>query len=470
LCSLIYTASFSLEKLNFQLNGLDIKEFISITSKITKENIYIVDNIDGKIDFISNKDIYKKDLLNILKYILNSKGYILKKENGIYSVLKKSSKKKQNTKEYVEVLHLENSESKSLLKILNGMKKKSSFKKLLILSDDEQNSIILMGKKDEVDSFKGLIKKLDIAKRQVYVQAKIIEVSELNTKRIGVQYGFNGFNRYSSGLVGFSSSLNSIGKLPNIGVSELGGFGYNLASMKNGLSLGIALNLLAKNGAADIISEPSILCINNKASSIYVGETRSIKTSSTITNGGNINETYKREDIGLTLKIKPRISKDDRVFLDISTKIEDIGQSTTNNQPNTTKKELETSAIVYDGESVILGGYIKSRIEKSEEKVPFFGDIPILGNLFKNDVDLNDKVNLVIIVTPYIIPKSKNITYIRQKLTSLRELEDKYTKKVEDSLGKKKLDVQKKVKAVSSQKEIDYDKLHQSRIDKILGN
>jgi general secretion pathway protein D len=218
--------------------------------------------------------------------------------------------------------------------------------------------------------------------------------------------------------------------------------GLKVPSLNKGLALGATINLLSQNGAADIVSEPSLLCINNKQSSIYVGETRSIKTGTTTTNGGNINNTYKREDIGLTLKIKPRISNGNKVLLEINTKLEDVSQTTTNEQPNTTKKDLETTAIVGNGESIILGGYIKEKKENTEDKVPFFGDIPVLGALFRSNRQIKDKINLVIIITPYIIPKTKDLAYVREQLAQLKLLEDKYTKETIIRLQEAKIESQ----------------------------
>jgi general secretion pathway protein D len=214
--------------------------------------------------------------------------------------------------------------------------------------------------------------------------------------------------------------------------------------MKNGLALGATVNLLNQQGAANIVSEPSLLCLNNKQSSIYVGETRSIKTGTTTTTGGNISDNYVREDIGLTLKVKPRISNGDKVTLEINTKMEDIGNANgTNGQPDTTKKDITTTAVVNNGESIILGGYIKEKVTRTETKIPLLGDIPLLGALFRNNYEARDKINLVVIITPYIVPKTKDLTYVRNQLSELKILEDKYTKDAILRLEKMKIKADK---------------------------
>jgi general secretion pathway protein D len=596
LCSIVLSVNiFAKEEININFKDLEINDFIKITSKIINKNILITSKIKGKIDFISTKSVYKDDILNILIYVLESKGYTIIENEGILRIIRLNDAAKHNTPVYsnsktlktfqmitevfnvkysnvdyisskirhlisksaklvtdkesnsivltdfaaniktvkkvislvsknakrdiqtvqlknikgagimadlksvaksvfnekilsqkvfillnkdtnsimfvgdkknvdflvnylkeiekkgsliekiVEVVSLKNAESKSVLKIISGIIAQKVYKdknnKPFASTDEESNSIILMGPKEQIVYFKTLIEKLDIDRQQVYVQARIIEVSQSKLRNAGVKYGLNGFSAGTGGLATFSSAITGATTTGLTDISSLGGL--DLSTMKKGLSLGMTINLLNQNGAADIVSEPSLLCINNKASSIYVGETRSIEVGSTTTTTGTT-KNYKREDIGLTLKIKPRISTGNKVLLEISTKLEDADLTGgTNAQPNTSKKELETTAIVNNGESIILGGYIKAKKESTIHKVPILSDIPLLGSLFKNNYEATDKINLIIIITPYIIPKTKDLTYVRNQLIELRLLEEKYTKDTVLRLEKAKLNSKK---------------------------
>jgi general secretion pathway protein D len=273
----------------------------------------------------------------------------------------------------------------------------------------------------------------------------------------------------------------------------------DITDLTKGLALGATINLLKNNQAIDIVSEPSLLCINNKESSIYVGETKSFQTgaTSTTTSADTTNITFKREDIGLTLKVKPRISTDNKVTLEISVVLEDakeLQDGQTN--PDTSKKDIKTTAIVNNGEAIILGGYIKNTTDHIEDKVPFFGDIPILGTLFKNNKEVHNRINLVIIITPYIVSSSGDLTELRTQLSELKILEDKYAKDLLIRLEKRKLEIQKdtvnRKRAIASikaeQKEFeednyqyiektssthiktDYTSIHNQRVQEILGN
>ena len=175
------------------------------------------------------------------------------------------------------------------------------------------------------------------------------------------------------------------------------------------------------------MSEPSLLCINNKESSIYVGKTESVLTSSVQGNSTTdlARNTYKRQDIGLTLKIKPSISSGDKVTIKTSL----IQEDTAGGQPGlpiTTKRQIETTAIVSNGESVILGGLIKAKYDDKETKIPLLGDIPIAGNLFKDRERIRDKVNLVVILTPFIIKNSEDMRKLKKHLYRLNQLEERY--------------------------------------------
>jgi len=428
---------------DFLENIKTIKKAIRIISEDSKKTIKTIEFKNIQASSVVN------DLRNVAKAVFNEKiekekvAILLNKAtNSIMLAGKKSNvqfltkylldieNKGSLVEKTVNVIYLKNAEAKGIMTILTGIignkKYKDPNNKPFASINEESNAIILMGQKKELKYFTKLIEKLDIDRQQVYVKARIIEISDLKTKEVGIKYGLAGFSTGSSGLATLSSTLNGGNALKLGAVGD--SVGLKVSTLKKGVGLGMTLNLLSKNGAADILSEPSLLCINNKQSSIYVGETRSIKTGTTTSSGGVAKEEYKREDIGLSLKVKPRISNGNKVLLEITTVLEDADGASTNEQPNTYKRELETTAIVNNGENVILGGYIKLKKGITVDKVPFFGDIPLIGGLFRSNKETNDKINLVIIITPYIIPKSKDLTYVRDQLSELKLLEDKYTK------------------------------------------
>jgi len=465
---------YSKESININFQNLNIMDLIKITAKINNKNILLSKPIKGKVNFISNNVVNKNEVLNILRYILEEKGYYLIQSNEILRIVKKQEKKlklrnkrieSRNTfsnkrkrikdeKEF-EIIFLKNIEAKNILQILKplNVKKKEFIESSLLFSIDEtSNALIVQGKKLEINFIKALVKELDRDKLQVYVQARIIEVNEKRISEVGVKYGVAGGNANSSGIFTFASSLNN-GK--NIAF-DAASIGLDLPNITSGLALGASINLLKENYALDIVSQPSILCINNQECSIYVGETISVKTSNTLSTGGVSKDSFTREDIGLSLIVKPRISNKNKVLLQIAAILEGVtNRVSLSGNPDTSKKEIKTTAVVNNGESVIIAGLIENKNEISKTKIPILGDIPLVGVLFNNKDENSIQKNLVVIITPYIIPKAKDLSYVRNELAQLKVLENQYTKELELKLlenklknKSKKIDFENKLKKV----------------------
>ncbi|MDN5093292.1 type II secretion system protein GspD [Aliarcobacter butzleri] len=460
---------YSNDEININFKDIKVDDLIKITSKITKRNILVTQIINEKVDYIPTQKITKENLFDILETTLKEKGYFLVEENGVLKVKKVEIIKEEE--QFTEVISLKNVDGVNIIKILDDVVNKKYINKPtkpFVSLDLESNSLVVMASKDELKQIKDLIQELDKEKAQVYVQAKIIEVNNELVNKIGISYGIINASARSDGINAISSNLNGGSNAIKEAVDTLG-IRMSDVNIKSGLALGASLNLLQQNGALDIVSEPSILAIDNKESSIYVGEKISVEISSTLTDGGLQRTNYEREDIGLTLKVKPRISSDTKLTLEINTLLEGIKSTSVSagQNPDTLKKEIKTAAILNNGESVIIGGLIENKNETIEQKVPVLGDIPLFGELFKNDSKMNKKNNLVIIVTPYMIPKSKDITYIREQLSELKKLEDKY---LQDSLFIIKDNSKKgKENIFVENNENDNKSEHEKRVKEILG-
>ncbi|WP_323592923.1 type II secretion system protein GspD [Aliarcobacter butzleri] len=460
---------YSNDEININFKDIKVDDLIKITSKITKRNILVTQIINEKVDYIPTQKITKENLFDILETTLKEKGYFLVEENGVLKVKKVEIIKEEE--QFTEVVGLKNIDGANIIKILDDVVNKKYINKPtkpFVSLDLESNSLVIMASKDELKQIKDLIQELDKEKAQVYVQAKIIEVNNELVNKIGISYGIINASARSDGINAISSNLNGGSNAIKEAVDTLG-IRMSDVNIKSGLALGASLNLLQQNGALDIVSEPSILAIDNKESSIYVGEKISVEISSTLTDGGLQRTNYEREDIGLTLKVKPRISSDTKLTLEINTLLEGIKSTSVSagQNPDTLKKEIKTAAILNNGESVIIGGLIENKNEIIEQKVPILGDIPLFGELFKNDSKMNKKNNLVIIVTPYMIPKSKDITYIREQLSELKKLEDKY---LQDSLSIIKDNSKKgKENIFVENNENDNKSEHEKRVKEILG-
>jgi len=343
----------------------------------------------------------------------------------------------------------------------------NKIKKAVIASDIERNALIVLANSAQIQNIRETVQLLDIEKAQVYIKAKIVEVNTNLAENIGVKYGFSGGAITSKGVF---SLLASSGAAPlaispalmsfmnqggtktiyndagnPIGTETESNFAFD-SGIKEVFSTGVQLDLLKQNGAAQILSEPSVLSTNNKESTIYVGQTQSIITQAQQSTQGasSVINNYSREDIGITLHVKPRLSSNNKVSLEVETTIEDVlpGSGASADRPTTTKRSVKTNAIVNHGETIILGGLIKTATGKSSTRIPVLGDIPILGRLFTSEGEAKNKINVVIYLTPYIVKKSSDLTSLRKNLDELDSIQQKFNKIVLDRLEKKRLGIE----------------------------
>ncbi len=364
--------------------------------------------------------------------------------------------KESNVANKVRIFPLKNSDAKAVLKSLTDIISKQKFKdptlKPNVSESDEINAIIAVGDPIILNGIKKIIDELDKEKYQVYVQANIIEINKNKAENLGVKYGFNGAAVGSNGGL-YTLSANFGGATPvQIGdiLSKM-----DTKNLSAAFALNAAIDFLKTNGAAKAVSNPSILCVNNKESSIYVGKTISVVSGSVAANSGGITNgvtnTYKREDVGLTLKIKPRVSSKDKVTLAVEATLENViddGSKNATGQPVTSKQNVKTEAILRHGENIIIGGLVKTYNRRTQSKVPLLGDIPWIGKwLFSSTEESIENDSLVVILTPYVIDKSAQLSQLQKELGELSMMQEEYERELFKKIQeKKRLDVLKNQK------------------------
>jgi general secretion pathway protein D len=411
-------------------------------------------------------DIFKDEATNSI--ILVGKA---ENNNRMIRYIKKLDTKGESTTQQMYVLRLKNSNVEEMEKIMSQLisqmnsmtpakptKKGEKPTKAMVVSDIERNALVILATAEQMKNIRETVRKIDIPKVQVYVKAKIVEVDTNLAKQVGLKYGMEGGTITSTGLFTMAANMGAA----SLNVSPaLTGFlnttsyegqdaqgnpiyssdqAFKFDSGANKIfALGATLDLLQKNGAAHLLSEPSVLCTNNKEAEIYVGQTMSILTAAQQSTSGvsNVVNNYSREDIGLTLKVKPRLSSNNQVTLEVAVQIEDLDPSSEQlaDRPTTTKRTVKTNAIVKNGKTIILGGLIKRVGGKGEQAVPYLSKIPILGDLlFTHHSNVEREQNVVIYLTPYIVRKSGDLEKLKSLLAELDEVQARYNKLVQKAL------------------------------------
>jgi general secretion pathway protein D len=184
-----------------------------------------------------------------------------------------------------------------------------------------------------------------------------------------------------------------------------------VAQRTNGIYvLGFLARYLQSNGDGNILSTPNLLTLDNEEAKIVIGQNVPFPTGQYTNTGGSSNtvnpfQTIERKDVGLTLRVKPQISENGTVKLQIFQEVSSVQASSVNAASGliTNKRSIESNVVVDDGAIVVLGGLLQDEYSGNQEKVPGFGDIPILGNLFKSDSRTRKKTNLMVFLRPVVV-------------------------------------------------------------------
>ncbi len=332
----------------------------------------------------------------------------------------------------VNVYYLENTDATEMAKVLDGVVKgitaqatapgqpgaaapqASPFDsgKVTITPDKASNSLVIMASPNDYSNLIQVIKKLDRRSKQVFVQVLIAEVSLDKSRELGLQGSVIGggvLNKYLT-VAGLYDPLGTLGTVGNA-INSLGGSTLSGIDPRPA-NVAAVLKALDKNGLLNILSTPNILTSDNKEAEINVGENVPFQGAATQSTFGTT-QSVERKDIGINLKIKPQISEGDYIRMDINQEISavknDKGQAV---DLVTTKRSAKTSIVVKDKETVVIGGLIQDSEEENIQKVPFLGDIPGLGWLFKTKSKIRKKTNLMILLTPHIIKDAADLATV----------------------------------------------------------
>jgi len=290
--------------------------------------------------------------------------------------------------------------------------------KTQIQADNATNSLIITAAPDVIQSLKSVIRKLDIRRAQVLVEAIIVEINFDNSKELGIQWAVGGtgnstvpiglinFDSPGKGLMDLAGSVLSNSLLVAINGATLGAGRFN----PNGsLNFGILLRALAANTQANILSTPSLVTLDNQEAEIHVGQnvpfvTGQYTNTGAVAGATNPFQTIQRQDVGIKLKVKPQINEGSSIQLEIEQEVSSVVPSAISGSGIVTnKRTIKTTVMVEDGEMVVLGGLMDESLSNTQQKVPGLGDIPFIGGLFRSQSTQKVKRNLMIFLHPVIL-------------------------------------------------------------------
>ncbi len=365
----------------------------------------------------------------------------------------------------INVYFLEYADASELSKVLEGMitglspqskagqPPKSPLEaggKITVSPDKATNSLIIVASPADYQNLLQVIKQLDRKRKQVYVEAMIIEASIDRLQDLGAKWrimaqkdgepvaigGFGTIDNTAiqnilSGLTGFTAG--GMGNFLDVPISTIGADGSVVTSTLTVPGFAALFSLNEFKGSINVLSTPQILTSDNREAEIIVGENVPFITvrESDPARPQSIFSSIERKDVGITLRLTPQIAEGDYVKLDIYQEISALKQESTavvlSVGPTTTKRSTKTSVVVKDNQTVVIGGLMEERQEENINKVPLLGDIPLLGWLFKNRSVEKRKTNLLVFLTPHIVRETELLSKLSDnKKTEFAKAEEMY--------------------------------------------
>ena len=289
-----------------------------------------------------------------------------------------------------------------------------------IQADPTTNSLIITAAEPQYRQLRAVIDRLDGRRAQVMVESLIVEVNANKAAEFGVQWQSALGSGKNAGVIGTNSSLaganiiqlalglatGTATTLPSTGIN----FGIGHRYGNGQYVLGFLARFFEGNGEGNVLSTPQLLTLDNEEAKIVIGQNVPFPTGQYASTNGNTSTinpftTVERKDVGLTLRVKPQINENGTIKMQLFQEISNVDPASRGdvNGPTTNKRSIESSVLVEDGNIVMLGGLLQDDYTGSTEKVPFLGDVPVLGNLFKSEIRSRKKTNLMVFLRPVVM-------------------------------------------------------------------
>jgi len=288
-----------------------------------------------------------------------------------------------------------------------------------IQADPATNALIITAAEPQYRQLRAVIDRLDARRAQVYVESLIAEVNADKAAEFGIQWQ-NVIGKSTSSLLGVLGTNFSIGGANIISLQT--GLANGTAVPSTGINAGVVRNVegryllgalarfLQTNADGNVLSTPNLLTLDNEEARIVIGQNVPFVTGQFTNTGatnGSVNpfQTIERKDVGLTLRVKPQISENGTVKMQIFQEVSNVQPSSINSATGliTNKRSIESSVVVDDGAIVVLGGLLQDEYSGNQEKVPVLGDVPVIGNLFRTETRSRKKTNLMVFLRPVVI-------------------------------------------------------------------
>ena len=288
-----------------------------------------------------------------------------------------------------------------------------------LVSDDYNNSLLVYATPYEYQKIERILTKLDVVATQVLIEASIVEVTLTDDLQYGLEWAFDnnlGGGDSGRGLLDVGGNL-----------KPQAGFSYTVTNSAGATKA--VLNALAEDSLLNVISTPSVMVLDNHTATINVGDQQPIQSQSTVTNGGNVQNSITYKDTGVQLTVTPSVNDGGLVTLDIEQSVTDVGPvDTATRQRSFNQRAVKSRVAIRSGESVVLGGLIRDNETEGQTGVPVLKDIPLVGALFSTTTKASTRTELLIFITPRVMESDQDLRDLnlemRSRMRGLTDFED----------------------------------------------
>lgn len=448
--------SYTGKKISLDFQDIEVRRVLQLLADFTGINMVASDSVQGNIT-LRLKDVPWDQALDI---VLKTKN-LDKRRNGsviwiapVAELIKSEEEEAKAIAQSIklapiqtEYIQLNYTKSSDILKLLedsrdpkNAQSNRTSASDSLalesllssrgsVVADTRTNTLIVNDTAQNIDKVRKMIDLLDVSVKQVMVEARIVRASTDFTKEMGVKWGIlsQGVTKNNDLLVGGSDQtlwdlrdpqkdddrggykyeINRPDNLNvDLGVTSAGAskIAFGLISLSD-FMLDLELSALQADGYGEVISTPKVMTADKQKAKVASGQ--QVPYQSVETAGGTATATTSFKDVLLSLDVTPSITPDGKVQMQLNISSDTVGLPAPNGELTINKNEINTNVLVDNGETVVLGGIFEQQTQNSQTKVPFLGDIPYLGRLFRKDVKSDNKRELLIFVTPRIVNDSR---------------------------------------------------------------
>jgi len=434
------------ERLTLNFQDIDVRSVLQLLADTSGQNIVVSDSVTGNLTLrlqnvpwdqaldivLRTKGLDKRRHDNVI--IIGPTEELASREKAELAAHKEVQELSPTHTEFMQVNYAKVADLQKLIKSTNAKDSMLSPRGSLSI-DERTNTLLVQDTADKLADIRRLVQTLDVPVKQVLIEARIVIVSDTFERDLGARFGVTSAQKNgSNGLLSVTGNGAGADAMTQSGIANLASSGVvtpvltpvlanryqvNLPAAHTNGSIGVSLlggsyivdlelTAAQNEGKSETISSPRIITANQKQATIMQGV--EIPYQESASSGAT---TTQFKNAVLSLKVTPLITPDNRVVLDLDVSDDSVGRQVTSatggSVPSIDTRQIITQVLVNDGQTVVLGGILDTTKTRSADKVPWLGDIPVLGNLFKSTTNINNKTELLIFITPKILREGSNL-------------------------------------------------------------